>query len=386
MILHIDMDAFFASVEQLDNPELRGKCVIVGGASNRGVVSAASYEAREYGVRSAMPVFMAKQKCPVGVFVRPRHKRYKQVSNEVMAILSTFSPLVEQVSIDEAYLDSGGCAKLFGDTLEMAVKIKKQIRDKVGLTCSIGAAPVKFLAKIASDMEKPDGLTVIHPEETARFVESLPIEKVPGVGKSTRRSLESLGIRVLGDVGRVPEKLLRKKLGKFGERLLALSTCADAGKVRPFRQTKSVSSEETFDADTNDKKKLRRYLLKHAEDVGRELRKSRLKGRTVSIKIKYADFKQITRSASIDKPTQSSEIIYKTAEKLFDVLIVSQKIRLIGVGVSHLSPENAWTQAGMFDDENRPNEKWEKIDRAVDALAGKFGKDMVRRASLGDIE
>lgn len=379
------MDAFFASVEQFDNPELRGKCVIVGGTSNRGVVSAASYEARKFGVRSAMPVFMAKQKCPQGIFIKPRHNRYKELSGEIMAILNTFTPLVEKVSIDEAYLDICGCSRIHGSPLDLAAEIKKEILDNVGLTCSIGAAPVKFLAKIASDLDKPDGLTVIGPEDAARFVESLPIEKIPGVGKSTGRSLESVGIRVLGDVKKVPEKLIRKKFGKFGERLLSLSRCADEGKVVPFRQAKSASSEETLNSNTSDREKLKKYLLKHAEDVGRELRKAGLKGRTVSIKIKYADFKQITRSASIGRPTQSTEAIYQTAGKLFDKQVLAKKIRLIGVGVSNLSPEDDWFQAGMFDDEKGSEEKWEKIDRAVDNLAGKFGKNIVKRASLEDI-
>jgi DNA polymerase-4 len=202
MILHIDMDAFYASVEQLDNPRLKNKCVIVGGTSNRGVVSAASYEARRFGIHSAMPIYQAKQKCPHGIFVPPRMSRYKAVSKKVMALLRDFSPLVEPVSIDEAYMDITGCQRLFGEPQETAGEIKRQIKETVQLTCSIGVAPNKFLAKIASDLEKPDGLTLILPDRVAEFIDSLPIKKVPGVGKKMYRQLELLRIRTLGDVQR----------------------------------------------------------------------------------------------------------------------------------------------------------------------------------------
>ncbi|MBT8356762.1 MAG: DNA polymerase IV, partial [Deltaproteobacteria bacterium] len=242
MILHIDMDAFFASVEQLDNPDLKGKCIIVGGRSNRGVVSAASYEARKYGVRSAMPIFMAKRKCPQGVFVFPRIKRYKEVSKEIMKLFCEFSPLVEPVSIDEAYVDIAGGARLFGSPVQIGMHIKEQIKKKVNLTCSVGIAPNKFLAKIASDMEKPDGLFIILPEEAHQFIQSLPIKKVPGIGKKTGESLENMSIATLGDVKQYPEKILLKRLGKFGKRLVELSNCIDHSSVTPFAQRKSVST------------------------------------------------------------------------------------------------------------------------------------------------
>ena len=223
MILHIDMDAFYASVEQLDDPRLKNKCVVVGGTSNRGVVSAASYEARRFGVRSAMPIYQARQKCPHGIFVPPRMDRYQAISKKIMTILRDFSPLVEPVSIDEAYVDITGCQRLFGEPLEIAREIKGKIWDTVNLTCSVGIAPKKFLAKIASDMQKPDGLTMIPADEVAAFVESLPVGKVPGIGNKMHRQLELLGIRALGDVRRLPQKTLLQHLGKFGARLHALA-------------------------------------------------------------------------------------------------------------------------------------------------------------------
>ena len=253
MILHVDMDAFFASVEQLDNPKLAGKCVIVGGLSGRGVVSAASYEARKFGVHSAMPMYLARQKCPHGVFFSPRMERYSEISEKIMAILGTFSPLVEPVSIDEAYVDISGCKRLHGDYLKIGSAIKKKIRESVGLGCSVGIAPNKFLAKIASDMNKPDGLTVISPENAGRFAESIPIGKVPGVGKAKFSEFEQIGIKLLGDVKKYPIEMLLKRFGKYGYRLLELSSGSDDSPVVPFSRSKSISCETTLEKNTCDK-------------------------------------------------------------------------------------------------------------------------------------
>ncbi|MBW2517711.1 MAG: DNA polymerase IV, partial [Deltaproteobacteria bacterium] len=285
MILHIDMDAFYASVEQLDDPRLKNKCVIVGGTSNRGVVSAASYEARQFGIHSAMPIYQAKQKCPHGIFVPPRMGRYKEVSKRVMALLRDFSPLVEPVSIDEAYLDITGCQRLFGEPQEIAWEIKRKIKETVHLTCSVGVAPNKFLAKIASDMQKPDGLTLILPDRVATFINALPVKKVPGVGKKLLHQLELLGIRTLGDVQRLPEKSLVKHLGKFGKRLRALSSGSDDSLVTPHAPHKSISSERTLAADTRDAKLLKRYLLSQSGEVARQLRQAGLRAKTITIKI-----------------------------------------------------------------------------------------------------
>jgi DNA polymerase IV len=382
MILHIDMDAFYASVEQLDNPALKGKCVIVGGQSNRGVVSAASYEARKYGVRSAMPIFMAKQKCPDGVFVSPRMRRYKEVSKKIMKLLMEFSPFLEPVSIDEAYLDITGSERLLGSPDQVGMDIKEKIKKRVNLTCSVGIAPNKFLAKIASDMDKPDGLFIIMPDDAPEFIKLLPINKVPGIGQKTGICLENLGITTLGDVKNYRKKTLLNRLGKFGKRLVELSAGIDNSPVTPFTQRKSVSTEHTLSNDTRDPAILKKYLLKHSEDVGRELRRHGIKAKTITLKLKHADFKQITRNATIDCPTQSSETIYSTASKLLLGYRLKTKIRLVGVGASGFVPSATPFQMELFQQKDKKDNNWEKVERTIDQIFEKFGKDAVRRATL----
>lgn len=382
MILHVDMDAFFASVEQLDHPEFAGKCVIVGGDANRGVVCAASYEARKFGVHSAMPMFQARRKCPHGVFVRPRHRRYAEISAEVMALLGSFSPLVEPVSIDEAYVDIAGCGTAFGEPAVIGQKIKEKIRAHLNLTCSVGIAPLKFLAKIASDMRKPDGLTVIVPEDVENMIAALPIDRVPGVGPRTGRQLDRLGIRTLGDVRRYTEQQMIARLGKYGGRLYELSCGIDRFEVRPDRLAKSISSEETFAEDTRDRSILNRYLLKHAEDVGRDLRKEGVKAKTVNVKIKFSDFTQVTRQVQLERPTASSEIIYRAAVKLVEGFPLVKPVRLIGVGASDFMAKAGPVQLSLFSQPENNAAKWEKADRAMDAIFEKFGRRAIMKASL----
>ncbi|MFP4225345.1 MAG: DNA polymerase IV [Desulfobacterales bacterium] len=384
MILHVDMDAFFASVEVLDNPGLAGKCVIVGGMSNRGVVSAASYEARKYGVHSAMPMYQARQRCPHGVFRPPRRQRYKALSHMVMTILARFSPLVEPVSIDEAYVDITGCDTLHGTPEAIGLAIKESIRDETGLTCTVGAAPLKFLAKIASDMDKPDGLTVISPAAVPEFIHHLPIDKVPGVGRHTREHLERLGISTLGDVGKYSIEQLTRRFGKTGKRLADLAAGIDDSEVRTIRPVKSVSSEETLPADTRDMAFLRRYLLKQAEDVGRQLRKQELLARTVTLKLKHADFTQVTRQMGLARQTRSSETLFKAACRLLAAYKITQPVRLIGMGASDLSDKAAPVQMTLFDDPAPEDLKWEALGRTVDAVIRRFGRDMVKKAELFD--
>jgi len=386
MILHIDMDAFYASVEQLDHPELKGKCVIVGGSSNRGVVSAASYEARKYGVHSAMPIFQAKKKCPQGVFTPPRISRYKAVSKEIMALLRTYTPVVEPVSIDEAYMDLSGCEQMFGDPETIAISIKRNIKDTVQLTCSVGVAPNKFLAKIASDMDKPDGFMIIPESKVNAFIESLPIRKVPGVGAMMHKKLDAMGIKMLGDVKRFSEASLLRRLGKFGNRLFELASGMDPSPVTPTAEHKSISSEETLAVNTSDKSVLCRYMLRQSEDVGRQLRQLELKAKTVTIKIKHGDFKQKTRSNTISTPTQSSETIYKEAKKLLGAYPIDKQVRLIGVGVSGLVSKSAPTQLDLFNMQEKEDDRWERVDKALDSISQKFGKSAVKRATLKTLE
>ncbi len=386
MILHVDMDAFYASVEELDNPKLKGRCVIVGGQSGRGVVSAANYEARKHGVHSAMPVFQARQRCPDAVFLKPRMSRYKELSDKIMSILREFSPLVEQVSIDEAYIDITGCERLFGRVEEIALGIKKKIRQKLGLACSLGAAPNRFLAKIASDMNKPDGLKIIMPEDVEQLIRSLPVHKVPGVGKNAHEALRRMGVKTLGDVKQYPEKILVKKFGAFGNRLAKLAAGIDSSVVTPVSETKSVSAEETLSEDTDDKTILGRYILKQSEKICRTLRKSGLNARTVSIKIKHSDFKQVTRSVTIQKPTQSSEIVIEEALRLLEQYKMPGRARLVGVGVSNLLSCAVQVQADIFENEDEKGFHWRKLDKAVDTITDKFGPDIIKRATLKDRE
>ena len=278
IILHMDMDAFFASVEQLDDASLRGRPVVVGGQSNRGVVAAASYEARQFGVHSAMAIFQARQKCPALVIVPPRRKRYAALSRKIMAVLETFSPLVEPLSIDEAFVDISGCGRLHGSPTDIARSVKERIADRVGLTCSVGVAPAKFLAKIASDLDKPDGLTIIDPGQVEGFIAQLPIQKVPGVGARAKEQLWAMGIKTLGQIRQCPENLLVRKMGKFGHRLIALAAGRDDSPVKPFRETKSISTETTLHRDTRDRGALSAYLLSQSQSVAQELRRKKIQG------------------------------------------------------------------------------------------------------------
>ena len=382
MILHIDMDAFYASVEQLDHPELRGKCVIVGGTTNRGVVSAASYTARKYGVHSAMPIFQAKQLCPQGIFIRPRFERYKEVSRTVMSLLKNFTSLVEPVSIDEAYMDISDCDKLHGSPAEIGASIKEIIKETVNLTCSVGIAPIRFLAKIASDMDKPDGLTVILPEEVPAFIDALPIQKVPGVGKKTGGQFALLGIKTLGDVKKFPEKLIRDRFGKYGKRLLELAAGIDDTPVRPSWRHKSVSSEQTLSQDTRNRQLLDKHLLKQSGNVAKQLRKLDVRAKTITLKLKHADFKQVTRSTTLTVPIQSSDKIFLEVSRLLAEYPLKKQVRLIGVGVSGLISAELPIQLSLFDETQKRDGHWEKLDQTLDTITHKFGKNAIKRASL----
>jgi len=335
-ILHVDMDAFYASVEQADRPELKGKPVIIGGGK-RGVVSAASYEARKFKVHSAMPIFEARRLCPGGIFLPVRMKRYKEVSRQVMAILGNYSPLLEKASVDEAYLDVTGTEKLFGTPVQVAENIKRQIRQETGLSCSVGVAPNRFLAKIASDLEKPDGLTVIPHEKVQDFLRYLPVSKIPGVGTRTLEVLKSLGVVHASDILHVPEDILIRKLGKAGRELIERASGIDDSPVIPFSEPKSFSAEHTLPDDTGDMEEIRKHLLVQAERVGRDLRLHGYTGRTVTLKIKFANFRTITRSRTFADATAGTSEIYRWAVELLGQVDLRMKVRLVGVGVSRLS-------------------------------------------------
>lgn len=379
-ILHIDMDAFFASVEQLDNPELRGKPVAVGGSSDRGVISAASYEVRKFGVHSAMSVVKARQICPQIILVPGHMKRYKEISYLAMGVLREFSPTVEQASVDEAYIDGTGLERLFGPIEEVAQRIKARMKEVTGLTCSVGAAPVRFLAKIASDMDKPNGVYIIHHDEIGDFLQTLPVKKIPGVGKKLVETLKRLGVNNCGDILKRPRDYWEGKIGKYGGALHDRARGIDNNGVIVSSGAKSCSAENTFHEDTTNRDILTKWLLAQSERVGSDLRRHHYKGRTVTLKVKFADFKQITRSKSLDGRTDNTAIIFETSCHLLKQLELRRAVRLIGVGVSNF--EARARQVNLFEQEPSTQEATSELDLAVDAVRNKFGSKAVTRGAL----
>ena len=383
MILHVDMDAFFASVEQRDNPELLGKPVIVAGHSSRSVVSAASYEARKFGIHSAMPVFQARQKCPHLIIQPGSRKKYTRDSRKIMAILKQFSPVVEPVSIDEAFLDITGCERVIGTPEQAAQKIKTEIFNQLALTCSVGAAPVRFLAKIASDMNKPDGLTIICSKTVAQVIDTLPIIKVPGVGKKALAQMQGLQIETLGDVKKFDPKLLKNKFGSFGQRLSQLAKGIDTTPIEPERPRKSISGEVTLSRDISDPREVKSLLLAQAHRVGNELRAGNQRCKKVSIKLKFSDFSQITRVKTLETWICSSNAIFDQAVALHDDLNITKKIRLVGVGISEFQDSKTPVQLSLFPDANQINNRqWEIVERTMDSVLAKFGPDSLNKANL----
>ncbi|BCS88624.1 DNA polymerase IV [Pseudodesulfovibrio sediminis] len=374
------MDAFFASVEQLDNPELRGKPVAVGGTSDRSVVSAASYEVRKFGVRSAMSVVKARQLCPDIILVPGRMKRYKEISRMAMGVLAEFSPTIEQASVDEAYLDGTGLERLFGPIDAVCHRIKTRMEEVTGLTCSVGAAPVRFLAKIASDMDKPNGVYIIRHEQIHDFLQALPVKKIPGVGKKLLEILHRLGVQTCGDILQRDREYWQERLGKYGGALHDRARGIDPNLVTPSEQAKSCSAENTFHEDTTDRVVLKKWLLAQSERVGEDLRRHGYKGRTVTLKVKYADFKQITRSRSLDGRTDNTTRIFETACDLLQKLELRRAVRLIGVGVSNFTARTR--QVNLFEEEPHAVEATSELDKAVDAVRQKFGGKAVARAEL----
>jgi DNA polymerase IV len=377
-IMHLDMDAFYASVEQADNPELRGRPVIVGG-SHRGVVSAASYEARVFGVHSALPMFKARQLCTQGIFLPVRMSRYREISQQIMAILAGVSPVVEQISIDEAYVDLTGTQKLHGPLPEFACRLKGEIKEETGLTCSIGLAPNKFLAKIASDLRKPDGLTIIAEAEVPDFLKTLPVDKIPGVGAKTRTKLQALGVSKTGELLERPHSFWQKQLGKWGLLLYERALGLDSTPVCPDNGPKSCGAENTLAQDTDDLDELRQWLLQQAERVGRELRRDNLKARTVTLKLKFADFEQITRSHTLARPSSSTQQIYHLAEKLLLETTLKAKVRLVGLSVSQFA--ESMVQESLFPQFRAL--KQDQLDQALDQIQGKFGIQAICRGRVG---
>ncbi len=377
-IAHVDMDAFYAAIEQRDRPELRGRPVIVGAdPTGRGVVSAASYEAREYGVRSAMPIGRAARLCPHAAFLPVDMAKYREVSVRIMAILADFSPLVEPVSVDEAFLDLTGTERLFGSPPEAVRQIKERIRRETGLTASAGLAPNKFLAKVASDLEKPDGLVVVPPGGEATFLAPLPVERLWGVGRVTAKALRDLGIATVGRLQGVPRSVLVRRFGKHGGDLHDLAFGRDNRSVEPFGVPKSVGAEETFDADVRDPARLKTTLRAHAERVAAELREGGFAAARVTLKLRLAPFETHTRSAT-GEPTQDGLELYRRASVLLDSEGVTRPVRLIGLSTSRLGPAGV----GQLDLLDPAALRRERLARVVDRLTARFGKGTVVPAAL----
>jgi len=381
MVLHVDMDAFFASVEVRRRPELKGQPVVVGGTGPRGVVSSASYEARAYGVRSAMPGGQARRLCPNAVFLPPDMDAYAEASRDVMRIFGDVTPLVEPLSIDEAFLDVAGAQRLLGSPATIAAQIKARIADELRLPCTVGVASTKFVAKLASTRAKPDGLLVVPADRVLDFLHPLPVEALWGVGDRTAEVLRRLGLRLVGDVAAAPVGMLRQALGEAAAKHLhELSWGRDPRPVHGgARVEKSVGSETTFDADVSDVDTLRRTLLALSTRVGARLRRAGQAGRTVAIKVRLADFRTLNRSRTLAEPTDVAREIFAAAWGLFEALSPGERIRLLGVRVEGLGDSDGAPRQLALDEREHG---WRDAEIAADAAAERFGATVVRPASL----
>ncbi len=380
-VLHVDMDAFFASVELLDRPDARGKPAIVGHAGGRGVVTSATYEARRFGVRSAMPMSQALRLCPTAIILPPHYQKYTEYSRRVMEIFHEVTPLVEPLSIDEAFLDVAGARRLLGSPRRIAELIRARVVEETGLTCSVGVAGTKFMAKLASGRAKPDGLLVIPPSETLAYLRPLPVGALWGVGASTQASLERMGMRTVADLADAPIAVLQRAVGDAGARRLHdLANGRDARRVVTESREKSVGHENTFGVDVDDADTLRRELLRLSGRVGERLRRHGLEGRTVAIKVRFSDFRTITRSRTLAEPTNVGRRLFEEAWQIFEALELDLRatpIRLIGVRAEQLLDAGGDALA-LWD----PDEEWRETERALDAVSARFGRGTIGPASL----
>ena len=385
VIAHADMDAFYASVEQLDNSELRGKPVIVGGSSLRGVVTSASYEARNFGIRSAMPTAQAHELCPQGVFVRGRMRRYVEVSRLVREAFESFSPVVEPLSLDEAFIDLTGTERLFGSPLDAGRALKRRVLEHTGLVVSVGIAPTKMAAKVLSDMSKPDGLLALTASYLRIFLEPLPVERLWGVGRVTLERMNRAGIRTIGDLAHSDVTGLRHLFGSFGAHLHELANGRDPRRVIADWERKSYGEESTFEHDLELRSlELRRVLIAHGEAVGRRLRADSVRARTVTLKLKLARplgggrYPLVTRSATVEDPTDDGGAITRIAIGLLERVSVPERARLAGIQVRHLERENS-DQLNLFDSPPEVESRAGRLNRALDDVVRRFGERAVTR-------
>ena len=377
-ILHVDMDAFYASVEQRDNPEIRGKPVVVGGGTNRGVVAAASYEVRKFGVHSAMPMSEATRRCPQLIRIAPRMSHYKEVSTQIFDVFREFTPMVEGLSLDEAFLDVTGSRALHGSAPHIAASIKKMIRERTQLTASVGVAENKLVAKIASDLDKPDGLVVVTDENCRAKLDPLPVQVIPGIGRQTLARLHDVNIRTIAELRLAPDQDLEPIFGKFTQRTRDRASGVDNRPVVSDREEKSISAEETFDVDLSDRTHMDRELLALSETTAKRLRKSNLQAGTIQVKIRQSDFQTFTRQKSLQPPTNNTDQIFGIARELLTAWLEGNpdsRIRLLGVGSSKLSPAE---QRDLFDFDD--NSAQDGVDKALDDIQDRFGSASVGRA------
>jgi DNA polymerase-4 len=390
-ILHADMDAFYAAVEQRDRPELRGRPVIVGGTSARGVVSAASYEARRFGVRSAMPAAEARRLCPAGIFLPGDMARYSRESKRIFAIFRRFSPLVEGLSLDEAFLDLTGCERLLGAAAEVGARLRSAVREETGLAVSVGIGPVKMVAKIASDAAKPDGLLEVRPEAVAAFLDPLTVGRLWGIGPVAEACLRGAGFERIGDLARATPQRLRELLGEWGLAVSSLARGEDLREVEPFREPLSLSEEHTFAEDVASPALLEEAILVHAEAVARRLRRSGLRARTVVLKLKLGrrvragarGHPLLTRRTTLPAPSDDGETLFRAARELLARAGPPEPVRLVGVGVTDLRGAGG-EQLALF--AGPGEERRASLNRALDALAERFGDGAVRRGGAPDPE
>jgi len=389
IVLHADMDAFFASVEQRDDPSIRGRPVVVGGTSSRGVVSAASYEAREYGIHSAMPTVQARGLCPQAVFLPGDMAKYRHENKRIFEIFRRFTPVVEGVSLDEAFLDLTGTERLLGPVEEVVARLRREVRDETGLTVSVGVAPVKMVAKIASDMAKPDGVCVVPPDGVRAFLDPLPVGRIWGIGPKARERLEARGIRSIGDLARQPDAVLQEALGNWGPRAAQLARGEDARDVEPYREAKSYGEENTFPRDVSDRATLRQTIRSHAEAVARRLRHDSVRGRGVQLKLKLARplgegrYPLVTRSLTLSVATDDGALIADAAEGLLVRSGVEEPIRLLGVAVSRI--ESGLNEQLSLLPSPAENPRRRRLNRVIDDIQGRFGRDSLSRGGA-DIE
>jgi DNA polymerase-4 len=382
-IIHLDMDAFYPAVEAMDNPALKGKPIIVGGIGKRGVVSSASYEARKFGVHSAQPMATARRLCAHGVFLPVRMARYKEISRKIFEIFYRFTPLIEPLSIDEAFLDVTGSNRLFGDPVSITKEIKKTVSDETGLTVSAGVATNKFIAKIASEMDKPDGLTIVPPEKVREFLDPLPIRKMWGVGKATHEILSRLNIHTFKDMRTMPVRILEQKFGKHGLKMHELAMGIDERDVILDQELKSIGNEKTFSEDICDIESVKKEILALSGKVAHRMRKEGVEGKTITLKVRYGDFSLKTRSITLNTLTNDGILIYKSVCRLLESTEAGKRpVRLLGVSLSQLHAPSGPKQLSLFDKINGLNKKRKDLNITLDLLQEKFGNNIVHPGTL----